>query len=191
LEVAAMEKSYRIGEHEVVLEVGDITQEYTDGMGSSAPPSLAGATGVDVAIHRAAGPEIRKACDDVLKTLPGGAVPIGEAVATRAFRLRNKYILHCVAPKYQGDDTSRALLAGCYRSALALCRKLRLRSIAFPAIGAGSRGFPAAEAATIALAALREDLAENAQPQTVKFLFRDERVYQAFVTEADASLERG
>jgi len=51
------------------------------------------------------------------------------------------------------------LLAGAYRSSLGELRRLGGQSIAFPAISTGAFGYPAEEAARVAVAAVREDLA--------------------------------
>jgi O-acetyl-ADP-ribose deacetylase (regulator of RNase III) len=55
-----------------------------------------------------------------------------------------------------------ALLASACRSSLPLALQHSLRTIAFPAISTGVYGFPPSEAATVAVAAVRETIAANA-----------------------------
>ncbi|MEQ4301545.1 O-acetyl-ADP-ribose deacetylase [Plantactinospora sp. B6F1] len=138
----------------VTIEVvrGDITRERVDAIVTAANESLLGGGGVDGAIHRAAGPRLAEA---------GGALapcPPGEAVATPAFDLdppvRN--VIHTVGPVWAGGGFGEAeVLASCYRRCLAVADEVGARSVAFPAIATGVYGFPADQAARIAVDTLR------------------------------------
>src|SRR6185436_19438221 len=66
----------------------------------------------------------------------------------------------------QGED---ALLASCYREALALARRHALASIAFPAISTGVYGFPADRAAHIAVGTVVDELKTSAGIARVLF----------------------
>ncbi|MQY09289.1 macro domain-containing protein [Actinomadura macrotermitis] len=134
---------------EVVL--GDITREQTDAIVTAANESLLGGGGVDGAIHRAAGPRLAEA---------GGAIgpcDPGDAMATPAFELDPpvRHVIHTVGPVWEGGGQGEAeILASCYRRCLEVADELGVSSIAFPAIATGVYGFPADEAARIAVAAL-------------------------------------
>ena len=134
---------------EVVL--GDITREETDAIVNAANSALQGGGGVDGAIHRAAGPELARA---------GAAIApcrTGDAKATPAFGLGPPvtHVIHTVGPVWHGGDHGEAcLLASCYRNCLRVADEIGARTVAFPAISTGVFGYPAADAARIAVATL-------------------------------------
>src|SRR5262249_6500388 len=120
---ATMEKRTPIGKGELVLTVGDITRESTDAIANAANALLGGGGAVDGATHRAAGPELLTACQQIRKTLPGGRLATGGAVATPGFKLRARHVIHCVGPIYDDDRAGAAdKLGACFTNALRICR---------------------------------------------------------------------
>jgi O-acetyl-ADP-ribose deacetylase (regulator of RNase III) len=130
---------------------GDITKLAVDAIVNAANSSLLGGGGVDGAIHRAGGPEILAACQELRRTqLPDG-LPTGQAVATTAGRLPARWVIHTVGPVYAKREDRSELLAACYRNSLRVADELGARSIAFPTISAGIYGWPVADATRIAV----------------------------------------
>ncbi len=120
--------------------------------------------GVCGAIHRAAGPDLARACR------LAAPCPAGEARLTPGFALPARFVIHAVGPVWRGGEAGEAeLLASAYRASLDLAHAHGLRSIAFPAISTGIYGYPLGEATRIAVAAVRGRLAEPCAVAEVVF----------------------
>lgn len=142
----------------------DITKLTTEAIVNAANSSLLGGSGVDGAIHKAAGPELVHEC-----RLLGGC-KTGEAKITQGYRLAAHYIIHTVGPVWRGGSHGEdALLASCYRSAIDLAGTKGLRSIAFPSISTGIYGYPIELATRIAVDSVRERLPHTPSIQEVVF----------------------
>ncbi|HWI04344.1 MAG TPA: O-acetyl-ADP-ribose deacetylase [Acidimicrobiales bacterium] len=152
---------------------GDITAEAVDAIVNAANSSLLGGGGVDGAIHRAAGPELVEACR------PLGGCHTGDAKATSGFRLPARWVIHTVGPVWRGGGAGEAeLLASCYRRSLEVADELGARSVAFPAISTGIYGYPAEEAATIAVNTVRSTPSSVELVRLVAFDDRTRRLYE-------------
>jgi O-acetyl-ADP-ribose deacetylase (regulator of RNase III) len=133
-----------------ILQV-DITTLQVDAIVNAANHSLLGGGGVDGAIHRAAGPELKQ----YNQTL--GGCPTGEARLSPGFMLPAKYVISTVGPVwYGGQQGEAALLQSAYRNSLLLAVQHDIKSIAFPAISTGVYAYPKVEAARIALSVMKE-----------------------------------
>jgi O-acetyl-ADP-ribose deacetylase (regulator of RNase III) len=153
---------------------GDLTRETTDAIVNAANSSLLGGGGVDGAIHRAGGPSILEECRRIRERR--GPLPAGEAVITGAGRLACRHVIHTVGPVWNGGGHGEAeTLARCYRSSLSLAAEHGLSSVSFPSISTGAFGYPVAQAAAVAVRAVREALAQGPSVGLVRWvLFSDE-----------------
>lgn len=116
---------------------------------------------VDRAIHLGAGMQLRWYPAQALQGARDGR---GGCRVTPGFNLPAKYVLHTVgpAPRSGVTDKHRAELISCYRSCLDAADALGLSSVGFCCISAGSFGFPAQEAATLAIRTVGEHPAVRA-----------------------------
>ena len=162
---------------------GDITRLAVDAIVNAANTGLLGGGGVDGAIHRAAGPGLLAECRGLPQSAPGVRCPTGEARVTGGHGLPARHVIHTAGPVWHGGKRGEpALLAGCYRNALALAAQHGLRSIAFPAISCGIYGYPLEDAAAIAVAETRGWLATHALPERVVFCCFGAAATQAYRT---------
>ncbi|MDR1768787.1 MAG: macro domain-containing protein, partial [Propionibacteriaceae bacterium] len=109
----------------------------------------------DGAIHQAAGPLLLAECRKVRKAFPDG-FPVGQAVATGAYDLPCKWVIHTVGPNAHRGQRDPALLASCFTESLRVADAVGARSVSFPAVSAGAYGWDPAQVAKVAVAAVRE-----------------------------------
>jgi O-acetyl-ADP-ribose deacetylase (regulator of RNase III) len=168
----------------------DITTLKVDAIVNAANELMLGGGGVDGAIHRAAGRDLREACRAVPEVRPGVRCPTGEARITPAFRLPARWVIHTVGPIWRGGGAREAdLLSACYRNSLRLARENAVESIAFPAISCGVYRFPVQRAAQIAAATIVRELAGHEQLREVTLVAFDaatQDVLEAAVDQSDA-----
>jgi O-acetyl-ADP-ribose deacetylase (regulator of RNase III) len=156
----------------VVVKVGDITKESVDALVNAANGTLMGGGGVDGAIHRAGGPEIKRECEVIRRMRYPDGLPTGEAVITTAGKMPAQHVIHTVGPVYGSGGKDKAeLLAACYRNSLSLAAENGLKTIAFPAISTGVYGYPLEEAAKVSSQAIQKFLSSNPSLQEVRLVF--------------------
>jgi O-acetyl-ADP-ribose deacetylase (regulator of RNase III) len=154
---------------------GDIaSQNDLDAVVNAANAQLLPGSGVAGAIHSAAGPALVEECRSLAPISPG------EAVITGGHNLPNRHVIHCLGPVYGVDEPADRLLADCYRNALHLADRQGLESVGFPAISTGVFGYPAKEAARVALQAVRDTLPKLDSVRRVRFVLFSEADFALF-----------
>ena len=160
------------------VKTGDITAMSVEAIVNAANQTLLGGSGVDGAIHRAAGKRLLEHNREL------GGCAIGQARITPSFDLAAgpiKQIIHTVGPVWHGApqldvgaNSADGLLASCYEQCLKLAEATNVAQLAFPAISTGVYRFPKLRAATIAVDRTVAWLKGHEQPGRVIFCcFRD------------------
>jgi len=160
----------------ITLYQGDITQLATEAIVNAANNHLWMGGGVAGAIKHAGGGEIER------EAVSKGRIPVGEAVASGAGRLKARYVIHAAA---MGQDlgTDAEKIRAATVSSLKRADELGLRSVAFPALGSGVGGFSYRRAAEVMIEAIRRHLARQTALKEVVLALYGEQTYDAFPAE--------
>ena len=166
----------------LTAELADITVLNVDAIVNAANSSLAPGGGVGGAIHRAAGPELARACAKV------APCPTGDVRITPGFELPARFVIHAVGPVWNGGRSGEAdALASAYRRSLELASEQALASIAFPAISTGIFGYPLREATHVAVTAVRTFLRQPTSLTHVVFACFNDAALEAYESEGVTS----
>ena len=179
-----------IKDTEIKIIQGDITELKVDAIVNAANNKLVMGGGVAGAIKRKGGKEIE---DEAMKI---GPIAIGGAVATGAGKLAVKYVIHAAtmglpacrqAGVFQTDEVK---IRNCVKNALRVAEELKIKSIAFPALGCGVGGFPLIAAAKImAQEVLRHLRDDHSDLKEIIFCLYDQGAFSVFNKVAIGYLE--
>ncbi|MDI6917728.1 MAG: macro domain-containing protein [Thermoplasmatales archaeon] len=160
-------------ENKIKLYLGDITELKVDAIVNAANNHLYMGGGVAGAIKRKGG----KIIED--EAVSKGPVPVGEAVATNAGKLKAKYVIHAAGMglDFKTDETK---IRDAAKNSLKRADELKIKSVAFPSIGTGVGGFPPEKAAEIMINTVKEHLSKKTSLETVVFALYSKEVYEAF-----------
>ncbi len=114
--------------------VGDLTEFTGDAIVNPANTKLLMGGGVAGVIKRKGGEEIER---EALKHAP---VPIGKAVTTGAGKLKCKYVIHSPTVEEPASPSSPEKVYLATKAALEEAKRVGVKSIAFPLMGAGVGG---------------------------------------------------
>jgi O-acetyl-ADP-ribose deacetylase (regulator of RNase III) len=163
---------------EVVM--GDITDQAVDAIVNSSNRGLFGTGGVDGQIHLRAGPALKAATDAI------GSISFGEAVFTPGFGLPAQYVIHTATPPWRDTGRELQVLAQCYESVFALAERLRVRTLAIPAIGTGRYQYPLPAATRVASLAVTPWLTTKGSFEKIRFVAFDQTTADAYLAETRA-----
>jgi O-acetyl-ADP-ribose deacetylase (regulator of RNase III) len=158
----------------VVVKLGDITQIEADAIVNPANSWLVMGGGVAGAIKRSGGSEIEK------RAIQKAPIPVGDAVATTAGRLRARYVIHAPTMPQPAMSTSASNVAKATMAALRKASELRLESIAIPGMGTGVGGVPVHMAAGTMIDVVRQHVHEGTSLKRILLVSIDESLTSAF-----------
>lgn len=134
----------------------DITKMKVDAIVNTTNKEMVGYSGVDLAVHKMAGPKLDKECE---KIAPLG---LGEAKITKGYNLLAKYIIHTSGPVWQGGNKGESeSLKSCYLESLKIAVKKGCKTVAFPLISSGAYGYPKDQVLKFAVDVITEFLFEH------------------------------
>lgn len=181
----------------VVVWKGDITTLAVDAVVNAANEQALGCFQpahrcIDNVLHRAAGPRLREECREAVAAREGRLLPAGAPpLLTGAGHLPARHVLHVTGPALprgarEATEEERTALAACYSGCLDAAEKAGLASVTFCCISTGLFGYPARDAALVALGTVAEWLKARASTSTASvrtvvfdvFLASDEALYR-------------
>ena len=164
----------KIKDTEIRIIKGDITELKIDAIVNAANNKLVMGGGVAGAIKKKGGKIIEE------EAVKKGPIKIGEAAYTSAGSLQAKYVIHAAT---MGLDfkTDEIKIRNSCRNALRLAQELKLKSIAFPALGCGVGGFPLLASAKIMGQEVLRHVKENKTTlREIIFCLYDKEAYEVF-----------
>lgn len=134
----------------------DITKMCVDAIVNTTNEEMVGYSGVDLAVHESAGPQLDLEC---AKLAPLG---LGTAKITKGYNLDAKYIIHTSGPVWNGGLVGESIiLKSCYIESLKLAVANGCSSVAFPLISSGAYGYPKDQVLKFAIQVITEFLFDH------------------------------
>ena len=160
----------------IEIRQGDITaQPDIDAIVNAANTELWPGAGVAGAIARRGGPEVER------EAVAKAPIKLGEAVATTAGNLPNRFVIHAAAmgyreedrqtPKREGTSSSDEIIGSATAASLRIADELGCRSVAFPALATGVGGFPVRDCAQVMIRAAEEYRSAAKQSKIEQVIF--------------------
>jgi O-acetyl-ADP-ribose deacetylase (regulator of RNase III)/ADP-ribose pyrophosphatase YjhB (NUDIX family) len=173
----------RINNTELKIIKGDITELEVGAIVNSANNKLLMSSGLAEVIRKKGGQIIE---DEATQK---GPLKIGEAVETSAGLLKAKYVIHAAVMK-RSDDIDETNIRDACRNSLEVAKRLKLKSIAFPALGCGVAGFPAKACAKIMSQEILKHAKYDPEPiNEIIFVLYDDKTFDIFRTQTESYLE--
>lgn len=157
----------------------DIVALSVDAIVNAANNKLLMGGGVAGAIRKKGGQSIEE------EAVKKGPLAVGDAVATGAGALKAKYVIHAVTMGMDFKTDEHKISAAC-ASALKCANDLKISSIAFPALGCGTGGFPLIGAAKIMAQEILKFLrhtSPNTSLREIQFCLYDDEAFAIFNKE--------
>ncbi|XP_053407780.1 protein mono-ADP-ribosyltransferase PARP14-like isoform X2 [Mercenaria mercenaria] len=140
--------------------VGDMTEMKAQVLVNAADKTLSLSRGLGKAMVLKGGEEIEKACQDYIQT--EGKLYEGEAFICTAGNLNADYIVHVLGPVWRGGHyNEKKALKEAVLKCMHQASTYRATSMAIPAIGCGSYGYPVKHATSTIVKAISKFFREN------------------------------
>ena len=168
-----MSDERKVKQSKIRLLVGDITEVPVEAIVFYARPDLLLGSGFGGILAAKGGPKIQ----EELKKL--GTAKTTEVVITSGGTLKVKYILHAVGPRFQEENLEgklRATMVNVFQKA----EVKQIKSLAFPAMGAGFYGIPLEVCARETLGATKKWLEGSDSAREVVFCLNESYEYPPF-----------
>jgi len=164
----------KLKDTEIKVIQGDITELKVDAIVNAANNKLVMGGGVAGAIKRKGGKIIEE------EAIKKGPIEVGEAAYTGVGNLPAKYVIHAatMGMDFKTDETK--VRSSC-KAALKVAEELKIKSVAFVALGCGVGGFPLLACAKIMTQEVYRHIREDqASLKEIIFCLYDKKAYEVF-----------
>ena len=176
--VASLPMKRQLNQTAFEIVQDDITERDEDAIVNPANKELILGSGVAGAIRAKGGPVIQAECKKK------GPVHVGEAVITSGGRLKARFVIHAVGPRWGEGNEDEKLRQAVYR-VLRVADQNGLKSLAIPAISTGVFGFPVRRAAEIILDTILRYIGVQSTLRSVVVVLFDKETLDIFVETAE------
>ncbi|MCX6646542.1 MAG: macro domain-containing protein [bacterium] len=157
----------------ITIAMGNIVEQDTEAIVNAANTDLIMGSGVAGAIRAADDGTIQRECKRI------GSIGLGDAAITSGGATGIPYVIHAAGMHLGGlatvDTVRRAV-----RKSLMKAKGKGIKTISFPAIGAGIGGLSMENCAEISLEEARNHLAGETSLREIRFVLFDEEGYRIF-----------
>lgn len=174
----AVAEAIRINESSLRLMKGDITDLDVDAFVFYARSDLTLGSGFGGAIAVRGGPSVQKELETLAPVAPG------EAVVSSAGKLKSRYIIHAVGPKFEEEDMEGKLRRTVLNS-LRRAEDIEVERLALPAMGAGYYGIPPSLCSRVMLEVITEHLQASTRLKEIVVCVLDTNQYNAFKNQLE------
>jgi len=161
------------------VQKGDLTALPVDAVVFYARQDLQLGAGFGSAIQARGGAAIKTELEKI------GTVEMGGAVITSAGNMKARHIIHACGPKFQEPDREKKLRK-CMQSALQQACARKLKTVAFPPMGAGFYGVPLDLCVKAMLDEVQRFLKTPSSIEEVIICVIDDREFKAFRPQLEA-----
>ncbi len=141
----------------ISLVQGDITEQDVDAITILLPQTLDFKGSINMSVMQACGHNLDEfILENIYKPR------IGDVYALPAFDLPANHIIVGIMPYFRTEfDMSDSYLTGVVRKSVELASRMSLKTIAFPPVASGNKGYPKIKAARLIIQAITERLDED------------------------------
>ena len=131
----SLKEALNLNQDEIIEVVNvDITEMNVDAIVNAANNELLRGGGLCGAIFNKSGFQLDEECKKI------GYCDTGDAVITKGYNLKAKYVIHAVAPVWymiKNEEEKRKLLRNCYKNIFKVAIENNIKTIAIPCMGTG------------------------------------------------------
>ena len=157
----------------IYISKGDITDMAVEAIVNPANTDLLMESGVAAAIRRKGGERIQEECERL------GPIRLGAAAVTTAGALKALFVIHAATMR-PGEQATAESIKLATRQTLLRAEEKTIKSLALPALGTGTAGFPAEECAPIMLKAVLEHIKVRTSLEKIHFVLYDDATLKVF-----------